>query len=281
MTSTLPRRGWRTRWRHRRRDASWRWRLRRAGLVIPAARARDPAFPDVAVATIAVSPLYHDWCLSMIDSLRQPGGFAGPVYVATEDPTPFDAIPGVYPVVVPPTPSSLVIKTLKPLLHQWLREPRLLFLDADVLVARPLAPWLVESLPALESTPVLTFPDVKPVPGSYHTGVLLSSRERALPLMRRWRRTLRSGRFHIDQGALKSIEDASQLGYFPGHSFAYLNQCIDAPLQPGEGAPACFVHVTKRMIEHHPRAELAGYVREVLGVRRLPRALADGPPPLA
>ena len=268
-----PARSWAKRLRHRRRDLLWRVRLRRQGIELPVLVRHDPAFPELAVVAIAISPKYHDWCLSMLDSLRAGGRYTGPVYVATEDPTPFAGLDNVATIVVPGTRHQLIIKTLKTLLPQWLTERFLLYIDADIIVAKPLKAWLEQALKRLESHPFLAYPDDKPIPGSYHGGFFLIDRKRALPFINQWRRKLRGGFYLRDQSALKSVEDTNAIGYFLDQELIYLHTCIDLKSGERHVSPTCFVHVTNGMIRQYPPEKLQQYMRSVLGVRRMPTSL--------
>src|SRR5699024_2652760 len=115
-------------------------------------------FEQLAVVTIAMTPKYQDWCLSMIDSVRVAGAYAGPIYVVTEDPLPFVGLDNVHPIVVPATRHRLVIKGFKPRLANWVDARYLLFLDADVIVTRPLRRWYRQALNSLATTPMLAYP---------------------------------------------------------------------------------------------------------------------------
>lgn len=263
------------RWRHRRRDALWRLRaFVRFGARPPVAPlAPCPAFPGLAVATVAVTPKYQDWCLSMIDSLRHAGAYAGPVYVVTENPAAFEGLENVAAIAVPATRHRVLIKSLKPLLSRWVPAPVLLYLDADVIVAQPLRPWYQTARGMLPRYPLLAYPDSKPVPGSYHAGVLLADLRRARPLLERWLAKLRSGYHHLDQVCLKAVADPTLIGYFPDRDFAYLHRCLAPAPGTEPEPPRRFVHVTNGMIEDHSPEALASFFRQSLGLRRLPRAL--------
>ena len=143
--------------RHRRRDWLWRGRVRREARLPEGTTREDPAFPGLAIYAIAILPKYHDWCLSMIDSLRKRGNYHGPVYVVTEDPTPFEGLDNVHVVAVPYTRYRLVIKTCKQLMLDWASEPRLLYIDADIIIGRPLAEWYRWARPKLDARPLVLY----------------------------------------------------------------------------------------------------------------------------
>lgn len=235
-------------------------------------------FEQMAVVTIAITPKYQDWCLSMIDSVRCAGEYAGPVYVVTEDSSPFADLVNVHPVVVPATQHRLVIKSLKPRLTRWIKTRHLLFLDADVVVTRPLRDWYRQALPCLEEKPMLTYPAGNPVPGAYHGGIWLIDRERARPFLMEWLAKLRTGYHHSDQVCLKLVSDPQYIGYFPDRDFIYLYRCFDPESGQAMEPPRRFIHVTNGIIRDYSRDALLDYLREQLGLRRVPRAFAGDEP---
>lgn len=235
-------------------------------------------FEQLAVVTIAMTPKYQDWCLSMIDSVRSAGAYAGPIYVVTEDPSPFAHLDNVYPLVVPATQHRLVIKSFKPRLAHWVKARYLLFLDADVIVTQPLREWYQKALIDLAVTPMLAYPAANPVPGSYHGGIWLVERERAKPFLMKWLAKLRSGYHHSDQVCLKAVADSTAIGYFADRDFVYLYRCFDPESGAALEPPRRFVHVTNGMIRDYSRAALMDYLREQLGLHRIPRAFGGTEP---
>jgi len=258
--------------RHYRRDLSWRARLRRQGVAKQPVGQADPNCPDFAVAAIAISRKYCDWCLSMIDTLRRAGEYQGPVYVVTNRPKMFADEPNVFPIKVPYSRVRLISKSCKPLLFEWLTQRYVAYIDADIVVTSPIAGWYArarERLTEVES-PLLAYLASNPVPKSFHGGLLFAEREAALPFFARWLAMLRSGRYLSDQVALKRIATATTPAYYDDEAFVYLYKLVE----PGEAAydtvPPTFVHVTDRMIKDHPADDLRAYMTDTLGVVRLP-----------
>lgn len=265
------------RWRQRRRDLLWRLRarVRRKPSISDKALRMDPDFPDLVVATIAVSAKYQDWCLSMIESLREAGGYKGPIYVVTETPAVFETMDNVAAIHIPSTSHRLLIKSFKALLARWVPADRYLYIDADVVIAAPLAPWYDRVAQYLRHHSVLAYPANNPVRNAYHGGILLVQRMAARPFMDRWLWMLRHGFHHSDQVCLKAIADESYLGYLSvgdaSGEFTYLYRILDAPEDAEKVAPGIFVHVTNGAIRNYAPETLKHYLREHLGLSRLPR----------
>ncbi len=274
--SALPEpRPWHKRLRHYRYDWFWRMRLSPpTGAQLSGVRA-DPQFDDFAVAAIAISPKYHDWCLSMIDSLRRAGRYAGPVYVVTDAPDAFAGVDNVVPIAVPYSKTQLIAKSCKPLLFRWLNQRYIAYIDADVIVTGGIKPWYERARRALDAgATLLTYPASNPVPGSYHGGILFAERAAALPFLERWLAMLRSGRYLSDQVALKRVSTPDSPAYFADQGFVYLYKLVesghDAPQEP------TFVHITDRMIKDYAPHKLRDYLRDSLGVVRMPEHFGRG-----
>lgn len=258
--------------RHYRRDFTWRARLRRLGLSRPPEGQPDIDCPDFAVAAIAISRKYCDWCLSMIDTLRRAGGYRGPVYVVTNRPEMFADEANVFPIEVPYSRVRLISKSCKPLLFEWLPQRYIAYIDADIVVTGPIARWYERArkrLAAVES-PILAYRAGNPLPDSFHGGLLFAEREAALPFFRRWLSMLRSGRYLSDQVALKRISTPNTPAYYDDEAFVYLYKLVEPDEASFGTTPPTFVHVTDRMIKDYPSDELRRYMVDQLGVMRLP-----------
>lgn len=266
-TSDLPpARNWLKRLRHYRRDFQWRRRFV-PPRDVPAGEP-DPACPDFAIAAIAVSEKYADWCLTMIESVRQRGGYRGPIYVVTDVPSWFESLDNVFTIEVPYSRVRLLSKTLKPMLFEWLPQRYIGYIDADVIVATPLADWYRKSRDRLAEvdSPLLAYEVDVPMPRSFHGGLLFAERKAALSFLRKWRGMLRSGRYLSDQVALRRIATASTPAYQKDMDFCYLYQKLDGSFRQ----EPIFVHITNRMIQEHSPEHLIHYMRNELGVSRLP-----------
>jgi len=258
--------------RHYRRDLAWRARLRWQG-ISPAPKGRpDPDCPDFAVAAIAISRKYCDWCLSMIDTLRRAGKYQGPVYVVTNRPEMFADEPNVFTIQVPYSRVRLISKSCKPLLFEWLTQPYVAYIDADIVITGPIADWYARARQRLREvdSPLLTYLASNPLPDSFHGGLLFAERKAALPFFQRWLSMLRSGRYLSDQVALKRIATASTPAYYSDESFVYLYKLVEPGEPTFDMAPPTFVHVTDRMIKDHPSDDLRAFMTDQLGVVRLP-----------
>jgi len=261
-----PERSWLKRLRHYRRDFQWRRRMVAPREVSPG-RA-DPECPDFAVAAIAVSEKYVDWCLTMIESTRGRGGYSGPIYVVTDLPHRFASLDNVFVIKVPYSRVRLLSKSLKPMLFEWLPQRYIAYIDADVVVTGRLSTWYRKSLDRLAEvdSPLLVYEVDVPIPDSFHGGLLFAERKAALPFLGQWLAMLRSGRYLSDQVALRRIATSSTPAYQRDKDFCYLYQKLDGSFA---GEPV-FVHITNRMIQDHPPEHLTAYMSHELGVSRLP-----------
>ncbi|MAS09659.1 hypothetical protein [Salinisphaera sp.] len=237
----------------------------------------DANFPGLAIGTIAIREKYHDWCLSMIDSLRKRGNFQGPVYVVTENPEPFEALENVFVVKVPYTRYRLVAKSCKQLLVDWVHEPNMLFVDADVVIGKPLFDWYQRGLEKLAHRPVVLYTGNMPVPGAYHGGLMLLNRERARPFFQEWLKLIRTGRYLLDQQSLHCIARDEYTTRFDDDELVYLRKIIgpeqkalDLSEHGRLQSPAVFVHVTDGMIRKHSPHEIKTYLSQVVGLERMP-----------
>lgn len=254
--------------RHWRRELLWRLKHRPPRPDALPKGTPDPACPDFAVGAIAVSLKYADWCLTMIDSLRHRGGYSGPVYVVTDQPSMFEQADNVYPITVPYSRVRLISKSLKPMLFEWIPYRFVAYIDADVIVTGDVRGWYERSRQRLAEvdSPLLTFPANNPLPGSFHGGLLFAERKPALPFLKCWLRMLRSGRYLSDQAALRRVATRDTPAYFAEDGFMYLYRM----LEQGERRVPMFTHVTDGTITGHQSAELQAFLREQLGVRRMP-----------
>lgn len=259
-------RSWLRRLRHYRRDFQWRRRFKPPRSV-PAGRP-DSRCADFAVAAIAVSEKYADWCLTMITSLRQWGDYAGPVYVVTDYPEWFTPLDNVFTISVPYSRVRLLSKSLKPMLFEWLPQRYVAYIDADVIVVDSLLDWYRRCRRRLAEvdSPLLTYEVDRPMPRSFHGGLLFAEREPALPFLRSWLKMLRSGRYLSDQVAMRRIATEAIPAYYRDEDFCYLYQRLDGSFTDR----ITFLHITNRMIQEYPPASLVAYLRDQFGVSRLP-----------
>ena len=161
-------------------------------------------------------------------------------------------------IYVPTKPSLIEIKAMKPNLLSYLPASvnASIYLDADILVMKPLGPFL-HSLRAeiglqahSDNFDFAMFPDAK---GHYvgfcsgcekwHTGVIVMRRAQSRRCMREWQNQLLSGRFSTDQ---ESIDAAEREGACPSpvslssRHLLFAKDYIAAALSGGHS----FVHAT-------------------------------------
>lgn len=257
------------RMRHRRRELLWRARLKAGpGYVRWAADTRpDPDCPELAVGAVAMGAKYADWCLTMISTVRDRGAYRGPIYVITDLPALFSGLDNTVVISVPPTRHRLIAKGCKQVLMRYVTEPVFLYLDSDLVVTSSLSQWYRGMKPALQQVPVLCYEDVKPVAGAYHGGVVLLDMCRATPIIDRWQKAVRSGRWGSDQACLYSVAGPDGPGHLPNKGFMFLQGLLT-----DKHTPECIVHVTNGVIRANQREEIESYLVEQLGVSRLPQA---------
>lgn len=200
-----------------------------------------------------------------IASLRAAGGWRGDVFLLTDLPGCFVDLARFHDVKILPLESrkSLIeIKDLKPHLMQHLPVAieTIVYLDADIVVARPLGPFL-QSLQLDLAGPLRgsfgdfdfgMFPDSK---GHYvgwcsgcekwHTGVIALQRRTAERdgCMREWSRQLLSGGFDTDQASIDAAEAAGHCPHARVLSTRHLlfaKDYIGAALSTGH----TFLHLT-------------------------------------
>lgn len=165
----------------------------------------DPHLPNLAVATVAVGKMYARWALAMIESMRRNGRFRGPIYVVTDCDDLFAAEENVQVLPVPQTHNPLVAKQYKTRLPEWVPFEQTLFLDADVVVGRPLLDWITAVAPETANDALLMFPDEGFLGEQFHTGIILMQRILAASPLKRWRAALQSGDYGRDQAAFMAV----------------------------------------------------------------------------
>ena len=225
----------------------------------------DPACPELAIGAVAMGEKYADWCLTMLTSLREGGGYRGPVYVITDLPELFESLENVVVVAAPSTRHRLIAKGCKQVLMHYVTEPVFLYLDSDLVVTSSIANWYHEMSPGLERYPVLCYEDRKPVPGAFHGGVVLIDMRRGQAITRRWERAVRGGRWGSDQACLYSVAGDDGPGHLPKKGFMFLRHILDEKQEI-----TCIVHVTNGLIRGYPRADLESFLASELGVTRIP-----------
>ena len=175
----------------------------------------DPHMPTVAAATVAVGEPYARWALAMIESLRKHGRFQGPVYVVTDCDYIFMDEENVHILSVPSSVTTMAAKLYKTWLTDWIPFDQTLFLDADVIVGRPLLDWYTAVTKEADPFPFYMFPDEGFFNERYHTGIMLMQRALAAPLAVRWRAAIQSGRYTRDQAAFMAAVQPEEVNLMP------------------------------------------------------------------
>lgn len=249
--------------RHRYR----RWRIPTAIRRILQRTRRLPDAPELkhfAIALIALQPRYRRWARTLIASLRAAGDYHGPIYVVTEKPDDFDDLDNVEPIRVAGTRHQMVAKTCKTFLTDWVPQRYVLYIDADILVGRPITQWCRAAITEVQTRAALFYPDPSERKLPFHGGLILMNSQLASPLLTEWRRRLAGGHYRQDQEALMSFARDYAIGDLPADGLAFPD---DAMIEAERSA--CFVHLTSyryRLLGHDA---CLSYLRDTL---RIPEA---------
>jgi len=185
----------------------------------------DPAHPDVAVCAIATGASYLDMSMTMIRSVRNRGGFNGPVYVFTDRPENFGSMEKVFPISVPEPAGSMGAKQYKTFMNACIPYDYILYIDVDIVVGKPLGPWIKKAKEAALSHSLVLFWDTASVGHFYHSGVILVKRDVSPDFMRRWRRKIWFGRVNRDQKALiRSVRRDKDVYVMPPEDMIFLGK---------------------------------------------------------
>lgn len=229
----------------------YRWRMLTAAyrsMKRPRRLPDSPELKDFAITLIALRPRYRRWALTLIASLRAAGEYTGPIYVVTEQPEDFAQLNNVEPIRVAATRHQLVAKTCKTFLADWVPQRYVLYIDADILVGRPITQWCRAGKALSETRAALFYPDPSERQLPFHGGLILINSQLAKPLLHEWRQCLASGRYRQDQEALLSFGRTHAVGDLPPGGLVFPDsQMIE------NKSSACFVHLTSyryRLLGH-------------------------------
>lgn len=249
------------------RSRYYRWRLPTAMLHAVQRTRRLPDAPELkhfAIALIALQPRYRRWALTLIASLRAAGEYHGPIYVVTETPDDFAGLDHVEPIRVAATRHQMVAKTCKTFLADWVPQRYVLYVDADIVVGRPITQWCRAAINDAETRAALFYPDPSERKLPFHGGLILMNSQLVTPLLVEWRRRLAGGCYRQDQEALLSFARDHAIGDLPPDGLAFPDNDMVAAERG-----ACFVHLTSyryRLLGHET---CLNYLRNVL---RIPEA---------
>src|SRR5699024_4957234 len=112
------------------------------------------------------------------------------------------------------------------LMLDWANERYLLYIDADIIIGKPLFEWYRRARPKLDDKPLVLYTGSMPVAGAYHAGLMLMDRERVRPFFDRWLRLIRTGRYQLDQWSLHSIITEDDVTRFEDEELIYLHQIL-------------------------------------------------------
>jgi len=222
---------------------------------------------DLAVGAIAVGERYVAWSKYLVDTLRRLGGYRGPIHVATDRPDAYAGLDGVHPVRVAGG-DALAAKRQKMRIFDWVPAQRALYLDVDVVVGRPIAPFLEAIDGFWERRPIALFRE-RSTPEPFHAGAFAVDRDASRGLLDRWGAAHGEDRPR-DQVALATVATECDV-----------HLCDDSFLlfptrdTYRTGARATFVHLTftGRQLQVPP-STIARYLRSRFGVE-LPVSLGD------
>ncbi|MCA9946408.1 MAG: glycosyltransferase family 4 protein [Anaerolineales bacterium] len=255
-------------WLERLKSGLWWQRIHYLpGTILPKkAGEPDQKLPDLVLATIAVGELYVCWALALIETVRGNGRFQGPILLITDQPERFGHLVNVQTIRVPATSQGILAKQYKTWLPFLTSFPYTLFLDADVLVGRPLTTWFASLEEAHKQHPLAMFFDGGHFHEIYHTGVILYNKALAKPILARWRRALQSGRFQRDQTAFMSIASAEDILLMEPEHFIFPDIHTFR-----HNEATTFNHITVTDLQRSfARDIIANYLQQALQVTQLP-----------
>ena len=230
-------------------------------------RARnDPAYPGLAVASIAVGKKYLSWSLAMIETLRTNGRFYGPVYVFTDQPEFYADVNNVIAVEVPSSTDFMTIQNYKSMLANPIPYDHILYLDVDVMIGRPIKLLLEEIKDFIDKYSIFIFEDRGFSGDKYHAGVFLANRSLASDFMFRWRRSIQCLESKDDQAALQYVLKPDEFYVMPEKHLMFFTPKLL------ENKEVCtFIHITFRGRQEWYGAEIImDYLKNVLNVTHLP-----------
>lgn len=216
------------------------------------------------VGAIAVGERYVAWSKLLVETLRRNGGYPGDVYIATDLPYAYAGLPGVHPVRVAAGRDAMAAKQHKATILDWVPGERVVYLDVDVVIGGPLAPWWSAVDGFWEKRRLATFRE-RTMPEPFHAGVMIFDRAASRPIAERWGEAIRSG-MQRDQAALATVATADDVLLMPDEHLHFPTRETYRT-----GRRATFVHVTftGRQLQVPP-STIAGYLRRSFGARELP-----------
>lgn len=263
LEQTVPRLTAAQRRRQRQRYLRWRFQNLFFRRLYPAATvSRTPLREDFAIAIIGVGPRYRLWARILVQGLRAVGQYTGPVYIVTDDPTPFTDMEDTHCIRIAPTRHQMVIKTCKTFLHEWVPQRYVLYLDADILAGLDIRRWCEQALDCIQrGHAALFYPDPSARAMPYHGGLMLIDSEKAGPFFMAWRRCLASGHFRQDQEALLACAESFALGRPPAYGLSFPD-----PQSVLEGHTDCFIHLTSYRYSQLGHDVCRAYLCDTLGL---------------
>ena len=222
---------------------------------------------DLAIGAIALGERYVAWSKYLLDTLRRHGGWCGPIHVATDRPDAYAGLEGVHPERTAGG-DDLAAKLLKTSILEWVPARRVLYLDVDVLVGGPIAPFLAAIDGFWREHTIALFRE-RSTPEPFHCGLFAVDRDVSGDLLARWRAGLGPDR-RRDQVAFAA---AARQGDVQLLDDRFLH--FPTPASYRNGTRATFVHVTftGRQLRVPP-STIARYLRRGFGVE-LPTSLRD------
>jgi len=219
----------------------------------------DKVYPSVAFCTIAMGESYHYMSLTMLQSLRKNGGFSGPVYVFTDLPDFYKDLDNIHPIKVPIPRSVMAAHQYKTLILENIRDEHIAYIDADIIIGKPLDNWLQKAIKESANHPIVLFWDHGSTGHFYHGGLFLVSRRVARSLLTRWRHLIWFGRYSRDQKALiKAIKRKNDVYIMPKDDMVFVGQS-----QASTDMIGTFNHITGRARKTIPAEKIKDLARQL------------------
>ncbi len=149
----------------------------------------------------------------------------------------------------------------KTLILENIQDEHIAYIDADIIIGKPLDTWLQKAIKESTNFPIVLFWDHGSTGHFYHGGLFLVCRRVAGPLLTRWRRLIWFGRYSRDQKALiRAINREKDVYIMPREEMVFVSRS-----QASTDMIGTFNHITERARKTIPKEKLKGLAKQ-LGV---------------
>lgn len=247
--------------------ATTRWRIAQQSNPLsacdPGSDTRGTSNPDIAFCSIAIGVDYLKMSLQMIESLRRNGEFQGTMYVFTDNPAFFRGCENLIPITIPTPRSLMATYQYKTFINHVIPNESIVFIDADIVIGRPISKWLDEARKKTLDHSLVLFWDHGSKGHFYHSGLFMVNRMTGNSMLRRWRRRIWFFGHGRDQKALiKTVRKENDVYVMPAEDMLFLS-ATSADIQQ----VALFNHITRRARKVLPPEKINAFA-EKLSLKR-------------